>query len=248
MTNIRIFAIEDDPVFLTGLERMIEECGYALAGSAGRPEPLLNRLEQDAGSIDLVLMDINIRGSLNGIELAKKVKEYGVPVIFLSGYEDPQTYQAAQEASPFGYLVKPVRKITLQSAIDSAILRFGEPSLAAEAFRLWQENELLNDALFVKVGDRYIKVFISDIHFVEAEGNYIIIHTRENRYAVKMSLKQFKHRLSARRFIQVHRRYLVQLTRIDSVNLSASELETAGRKLSIGASYKSELMDRLNKL
>ncbi|MCB9348897.1 MAG: LytTR family transcriptional regulator, partial [Lewinellaceae bacterium] len=135
-----------------------------------------------------------------------------------------------------------------QSAIDSALMHSGDPHLTAEVFRLWQENELLNDTLFVKGVDKLIKLFISDIGLVEAEGNYIIIHTRHNRFAVKMSLRQIKQRLSIRRFIQVHRKYLAQLTHIESINLSNNEVEVGGHKIPIGASYKSQLLERLNKL
>ena len=244
MQSIRIFVVEDDPIYILDLERILEECGHAFVGQADNAEDALNKLAREA--VDLVLMDINIKGNVNGVELAQSVVEMGLPVIFLTAFEDEQTYQAAREASNHGYLVKPVNKFTLQAVVESAILRYEDSNLAVEVFRLWQENELLSNALFIKSVDKLVKILISDICIVEADGNYSVIYTDNRKFAVKEPLKRIKQRLSARRFIQVHRSYLVQLPLIESISLANSELEIVGRRLPIGARYKNQLLGRLN--
>lgn len=246
MQSIRIFVVEDDPIYILDLERILEECGYAFVGHADNAGDALNKLAPEAA--DLVLMDINIKGNVNGIELAKLVAEMGLPIVFLTAFEDEQTYQAAREASTHGYLVKPVNKYTLQTVVESVILRYEDPNLAVEVFRLWQENELLSNALFIKSVDKLVKILISDICIIEADGNYSLIYTDNRKFAVKEPLKRIKQRLSTRRFIQIHRSYLVQLPLIESISLANNELEIAGQRLPIGTRYKSQLLALLNML
>lgn len=245
MTNVKIYLVEDDPIVALDIERMLNEIGYLLVGTSDNAnEAIKNIAKMD---VDLVLMDINIKGRMNGIEVAKKVVEMEIPVIFLTGLEEPQVFQAAREVSSFGYLVKPVSRFTLQSNIDVALSSASNRIPLANSVSIVEEQKKLNDTFFFKSGDKYIKVRTSDILVVEANGNYSIIYTSKRKFAIKTPLKEMKLKLSSLLFVQVHRSCIVQLTEIESINITDMTISVNNREISIGKSYKAALLQKLNK-
>jgi len=245
MASINVFVIEDDPICAVGIERMLDELGYGFAGQAENAENALEAINKQ--DVDLALVDIQIKGQVNGIELAASIVSLGIPVIFLTSMEDEQAYNAARQVSTLGYLVKPVSKYTLQSALESALIQSASPVLTSAAFKMMQENNTLSETLFIRSVDRYVKVMAADILFVEADGNYSLIQTKERKFAVKVPLKEMKLRLSSLLFVQIHRSYLVQLTKIQSIDSSNLEIMINEQPIPIGKRFKQQLMERLNK-
>jgi DNA-binding LytR/AlgR family response regulator len=245
MPNTKVLIVEDDPVFAIDIERMLDELGYSMAGPAEHANKALDIVSSN--SIDIALVDIQIKGRINGIELAAELVKLGIPVIFLTALADDQAFNAARQASTSGYLVKPVSKYTLQSALEAAMIQSGSPALTSAAFKMMEENKMLSDTFFIKSVDRYVKVRNSEILMVEADGNYSVIYTKEKKFAVKVSLKEMKLRLSRLLFVQVHRSYLVQLTKIESIDATRLEIRIHNRPIPVGKRYKQALMERLNK-
>ena len=245
MPGVKIYLVEDDPITLLDMERMLDEMGYQLAGAAADADTALKEIAQR--NIDLVLMDINIKGRLNGIEAAKLVIDMDIPVIFLTGLEERQVFQAARAVSMYGYLVKPVNQLTLQSSIDSVIIQTQKHHVPSRAINTFQEQKYLSETFFFKSADKYIRTPISDILIVQADGNYSIVYTSKRKFAVKSPLKEMKLKLSSLLFVQVHRSYIVQIPKIDSIDAANLTININGMDVPIGKSYRAELMDRLNK-
>ena len=246
MDRIKIMVVEDDPAYLLDLERIIEELDYELVTATGNSSQALRAIESQ--KIDLVLMDINIKGPLNGIELAREVGQQGIPVIFLTVFDDQQTYHSARQTLPFGYMVKPVHKLNLQSAVDSLMIRRGDPVISSELFRLWRDDAVNYNNLFIKNQHKLVRLELSDIYLVEAEGNYCVLYTRDRKYAVKLSLRRIRQKLSGRRFKQIHRNYIVQVSKITELDLREGTVVILDRVLPIGHSFKTRFPAELNKL
>lgn len=125
LTSVRgdtpnILIAEDEDLLALDLERTLGELGYRVAevaASGARAIDLTGETKPD-----LVLMDIALKGSIDGIEAAHKIRErYRVPVIFLTANTNSQTVSRANEAAPYGYLVKPWRPKELDATIRVAL-------------------------------------------------------------------------------------------------------------------------------
>jgi diguanylate cyclase (GGDEF)-like protein len=119
----RILVVEDERIIARDICQTLEEMGYGCATARSSNEALE---QADAYRPDLVLMDIQINGQLDGVEVATELKRrHQAPVVFLTGNTDEGTLQRAIRAEPDGYLAKPFTRATLRSAIEVAIQRRG---------------------------------------------------------------------------------------------------------------------------
>jgi signal transduction histidine kinase len=115
-----ILVVEDERVVAHDIAESLRKMGYDVVGTAASSEECLRHAAENRP--DLVLMDIRIEGSLDGIETAKRLRSrYGVPVIYLTAYADEETVARACETEPHGYILKPFRPGELRSMIEVAL-------------------------------------------------------------------------------------------------------------------------------
>lgn len=120
--NEKILVVEDESVVALSLCESLEHLGYQTVGPASRSEKALALAESEQP--DLVLMDIRIKGSVDGIDTAAiLVNRYDLPVIYLTAYTDDSTIARARNTKPYGYLVKPYEERELRSAVEIALYR-----------------------------------------------------------------------------------------------------------------------------
>jgi two-component system cell cycle sensor histidine kinase/response regulator CckA len=117
-----ILVVEDELVVAKDLQRTLSSLGYNVPTTAASAEDALRMASKRCP--DVVLMDIRIRGELDGIETASIFRSrFDVPVIFLTAYADAETVARAKAAEPHGYLLKPVKKEDLRSAVEIALYK-----------------------------------------------------------------------------------------------------------------------------
>jgi PAS domain S-box-containing protein len=118
----RIAVVEDEFVVALDMQRVIERAGHIIAGVFSSAEDLLARFAEVAP--DLVLMDIKLKGAMDGIEAARTIGElHEVPVVFLTAWADDSTIERALPTGPFGYVTKPFEERDLRSSIELALFR-----------------------------------------------------------------------------------------------------------------------------
>ena len=118
----RVFIVEDEIVIVRGLEMAIEGLGYSVCGFAFSGEEAMTAI--GAQRPDLILVDIHLRGEMDGIELADKIaSRFAIPVIYITAYSDREILERAKITDPSGYIVKPVRDRQLQVSIELALER-----------------------------------------------------------------------------------------------------------------------------
>jgi len=123
MKSDRILLVEDEGVVALDIEQRLTQLGYQVVGIADTAAIALRmaRTQQPA----LVLMDIRIRGELDGVDLARALTTADeVPVVFLTGNADEATLRRAIDAEPYGYVLKPFELRTLEAVIETALFRF----------------------------------------------------------------------------------------------------------------------------
>jgi|GEM_PF-990693 len=146
-----ILIVEDDPSLALTETIWLEREGYAVIHVAGGEEAIETVLADD-GKIELVLMDIELKGELNGVEAAKKILSCkDIPVIFLSSHSDKSIIKETEKVSPYGYIIKDTMELVLSTSVKTAIqiyrlrLELKEKSEELEQSGR-QFNELMNQA------------------------------------------------------------------------------------------------------
>lgn len=122
MPKIRILVVEDESLVARDIQNMLRSLGYEVTGVVASGEQALQKASADAP--DLVLMDIVLKGEIDGITAAEKLwEEFGIPVIYLTAYADDTTFERAKMTKPFGYLLKPFEERELQTTIEMALYK-----------------------------------------------------------------------------------------------------------------------------
>ena len=120
MSNERILVVEDDPAVAELIVRYLKRSGYEVAGCVASGEEAL--IEAARSRPHLALMDIGLRGDLDGVQTAERLQaRFDVPVVFLTGLADDATIKRSHGAEAFGYLLKPFRPDDLKTSIDLAL-------------------------------------------------------------------------------------------------------------------------------
>ena len=116
----KLLIVEDEPVVALDLRQELEEYGCEVTGLAESADAALISIEEDRP--DMVLMDIRIDGSMDGVQAARLIRHlYQVPVIFITSYADKDTLRRAAQELPYGYLTKPFRSKELQATLSVAL-------------------------------------------------------------------------------------------------------------------------------
>lgn len=122
MSQKSILIVEDEGVVARDVQNRLAAEGYAVAGWAVSGEEALAEVEKK--DPDLVLMDIHLRGSVDGIETAERIREtFDIPVVFVTAYADNETLHRAKVAGPFGFIVKPFSQRDLHTTIEIALYK-----------------------------------------------------------------------------------------------------------------------------
>jgi len=130
MDKVNILIVEDERITATHTKKILEKFGYQVTEMVGSGEEAISKAEDL--DVDLVLMDINLQGKMDGIEAAGIIRNrYGIPVIFISAYSDEETIQRAKLTEPSGFIVKeaievlnkPFDQNELQTTIEITLYR-----------------------------------------------------------------------------------------------------------------------------
>lgn len=246
MKNIRVLVVEDEPVIAADLEDRLTEMGFEVAKSCDTGEEALQFLQ--GGATDLVLMDIQLDGKLDGIETARKIRESNnLPIIFLTSNADEATFTRAKTTLPAAFLTKPFRGKDLKHAIELAISTHAVSATPPPETAGGSTAYLFNDRLFVKVKDRMIRVFFSDILWLEADDYYCKLIMAEKEILIGHTLKQMGEVLSGvPQFMRVHRSFIVNLSNVEE--FSEAYVYISKRQIPLSKTSKDELAARLQKI
>jgi len=239
MSKVKILVVEDEIVIADNICETLEDLGYEVFEPAINYTEALELLETEKP--DLAMLDIQLAGAKDGIDLAWKIKEsYDIPFIFLTSNADPRTVERAKKLTPPAYLVKPFVKDDLYTSIELALYNhYGEnipqPNQADEVPQI-----VIKDAIFVKNKNLFQKVRFDDILFIKAEHVYVELYVKNGKtHLIRNSMNTFCERLPEN-FFRVHRSYAINLDHLDTINSSYVIIQA--NEIPIGKNYRDELM------
>jgi AmiR/NasT family two-component response regulator len=136
--------VEDEFIEAADLKSRLERLGYSVLGIVGTGEDAIKKADELIP--DLILMDIMLKGDMNGIQAADQIMEKSdVPVIYLTAYYDSDTLEKAKKTAPYGYIIKPYEDMGLRSAIEMAV------------YNHHNEQRLKNSAKVLKFSSEMLK-------------------------------------------------------------------------------------------
>jgi DNA-binding NarL/FixJ family response regulator len=122
MTDGNVLIVEDELIIAREMEYRLKELGCAVIGIAETGREALQVLE--ITTPDLVLMDIGLKGNIDGVETAEEIgRRWSVPVIYVTAFGDENIVRRAQATGPSGYLVKPFSEEEFRSSVETALHR-----------------------------------------------------------------------------------------------------------------------------
>ncbi|MDX2172659.1 MAG: response regulator [Bacteroidota bacterium] len=238
MKKLSILIIEDNSFISEDIAGLLIDVGYEVSGQAYDYEEAIDLLKTKKP--DLVLLDINLESDKNGIDIANHInKNEQLPFIYITSHSDTSTLKKINETNPYGYLLKPFDDKALQANIELAWHKFNN-----EHKELIQKK--LSDSIFVKVKQSLVKITINDINYAEAYDNYCYIKTASQKYLVSQTLKSVEEKLMDSGFLRVHRGYLINVTKIQSVTENVVFVDDV--PIPVGRSFKDDLLSLLNTL
>ncbi len=120
-TSPRVLVVEDERIVAAALQKQLQQLGYEVPALAYAGEEAV-RLAKELRP-DLVLMDVQLEGELDGVEAAARVRGLGIPVIYLTAYSNRDTLERAKVTEPYGYILKPYEDRELHVVVETALYK-----------------------------------------------------------------------------------------------------------------------------
>lgn len=245
----KILIVEDEFPIALDIQMRLENNGYEVIDIVNSYEACLLQIAEK--NPDLILLDIQLNQDKSGIDIAFKIHEnFSKPVVFVTASSDKATMGKAFETMPGGFVIKPFKDETLYSAIELALVQ-------AEAMRKQkQQIEYLKNQespkntgtdtqpILVKYKDKFERISVADITYLEAADNYTLVHSLKRKYIIHSFLKDFDNILSLDKFIRVHKSYVVNLDAIQGFVGNVLYLHDK-IEIPVSRTYRSELLSRI---
>ena len=249
MAKINVLVVEDESIVSKDIQHSLKKLGYSLVGAASTGEKAIELAKSTMP--DIILMDIMLKGEMNGIEAADEIrKTCSIPVIFLTAYADESTLSKAKITEPYGYILKPFKEIDLHTTIEMAIYKHGrEQEVVKERDLLFSlvenKDSTQKGFIFVKSNSKLVKLKSEDIYYIEALKDYVVIHTPDARYTIHSTMKDIDAKMGKDEFVRVHRSFIVRMDKIATIEYPNLTLEDMDKQIPIGGSYRDDLNNQI---
>ncbi|MEQ6124377.1 LytTR family DNA-binding domain-containing protein [Pseudotenacibaculum sp. MALMAid0570] len=224
--------VDDEPPAIRLLEKYVGKVGFLkLEKTFNKSLQALSFLENNP--VDLVFLDIQMP-EITGIQLSKIINKK-THIIFTTAY--PEFALESYDVSAIDYLLKPIEFERFYKAVKKLLPKENESVIE-------KSNE--KEYIFFKTDgkNKFAKVFLKDILFVQGLKNYVAIQQNSSEIITYNTLKNLKEMLPKKNFIQIHKSYIVSIKHIDSIENDAIWIQD--KQLPIGNTYRKEFFEKIN--
>jgi DNA-binding LytR/AlgR family response regulator len=213
----KILIVEDEILVATDIGESLESLGYNVQNIVDTGLKAIQAVETELP--DLILMDINLKGEMTGIEAAKIItQKHDVPIIYLTANADIDTVNQAKVALPYGYIIKPFTDIELQTNIEIAIFKFSSDlklKFESEQFNTFFDlKDHTKNQIIVHANQGLEKINIDDVYYVEKDDEQTIIHMMDDEVTTKKPFSELIEVLPKKSFIQVSDQFIINSSKV----------------------------------
>jgi DNA-binding LytR/AlgR family response regulator len=233
----RCLIVDDEPLARALIRGHVEKLeNFEIVAECGDAMKALNILREK--QVDLIFMDIQMP-QITGIEFLKTLK-HTPKVIITTAYREYAL--EGFELDVVDYLLKP---ITFERFLKS-VNKFYQtnPDEVQLVSRASSEKIADESFVYVKENKKIIKVYLSEIKYIEGLSEYVQIHTDKRKIITKTSMTQMEEKLLSENFLRIHKSYIVSVSKIEA--FTANTIEINGKELPIGRSFKNAVLNVLN--
>jgi DNA-binding LytR/AlgR family response regulator len=237
MEKIKVLIVEDALLVAQDLKSTLETHGFEVTDTLTTGEEAIKKASSDVP--DLILMDIQLAGELDGISTVEKIHSLNkIPVIYLSDHEDEITVQRAKKTFPAGYLSKPFRANEVLRTLELAFQN------------TYKNNEniksKLTDRIFIRTENQTSEMIAyADILYLEADRAYSYVITLHKKYTLSNNMKNIFEQFESPDFIRVHRSFVINVNKITGIEGNMIKLGD-DKQVQMSSNYKEDLMSRIN--
>ncbi len=234
--------VEDEMIIGANISLQLSKLGYEVTGIESRGEEAISHVKQNRP--DIVLMDIQLKGELDGIDTVIKIQqEIDMPVIYLTANADGENFERAKSTNPYAFISKPFKKLDLQNAIELTMGRLDKKKSGSKEQAPCISPFIQSDSIYVRRNERMIKIMIQDIYYFEADRNYCKIFAKNKECLLVMTLKEINDRLPPEHFLRIHRSFIINLSHVDEV--AGTHVVIHKKAIPLSKTLRGELMNRL---
>jgi len=248
MEQVKILIVEDELIIAKPMQMALEKKGYKVPFIATSGDQALEVIKNDRP--DLVLMDIHLKGKIDGITTAKMINRlYPLPIIYITQLDSEEIFRTAKETFPKNYITKPFGNEALFRAIELAIQQPENSQLNSSFYN--QIESKVSDGVFVLSTNSkfHRKIFLKDILYIQSMGAYTNIYIERkteienNKINVALSSNHVIELLAFPALIRVHNSCYVNIQKIDK--LQDSKIFIQGIEIQVSKTFKNALIKRL---
>jgi DNA-binding LytR/AlgR family response regulator len=245
MDKVKILIVEDEMIIGANISMQLTNLGYRVTGIIPRGEEVIAHVQENKP--DILLIDINLKGSMDGIEMATQLQRIiEIPIIYLTANADEATFNRAKSTKPYAFISKPFKQLDLQRAVELTINRMGETGGELATENPEEPAFILNDRIFVRHKEKMIKIMLADIFYIEADRNYSHLFTKEKDYVLAITLKTIEEKLPSKLFLRVHRSFVINVTHVEEV--TEGQVKIGQQAIPLGAGMREVLLKSMRTL
>jgi DNA-binding LytR/AlgR family response regulator len=233
----RCLIVDDEPLARVLIRGHVEKLeNFEIVAECGDAMKALNVLREK--QVDLIFMDIQMP-QITGIEFLKTLK-HAPKVIITTAYREYAL--EGFELDVVDYLLKP---ITFERFLKS-VNKFYQMNQEEIQVVAGSSGDKTNDEsyIYVKENKKIVKVYLSEIWYIEGLSEYIQIYTNKRKIITKTSMALMEEKLPAGKFLRIHKSFIVSVLKIEA--FTANTIEIQGKELPIGRSFKNAVLNALN--
>lgn len=248
MSGLNVLIADLEPIPSKDLELNLKQLGHRVCAMVNSEEDFKREIKSKTP--DLIFFDPRLELTKPFSSLLTENFSSNRPAVIAlcSSPLDATILWWIKENSPESYLCKPGKKSELEAAIALATSLNSKLSDLEQKTQLYLDlSTMINggDSFFIKHKSQHRKVAHSDIIYVEALKDYVVINTAAKRYTIHSTMKDLERKLPKSKFIRVHRSFIVNREHIAYVDYSEVGIQNSDKVVPIGGSYREDLQARL---
>jgi DNA-binding LytR/AlgR family response regulator len=240
MRKTNLLIVEDDMDFAERISEILTKLDCQFSKVNYKDALLFEKSLKGSTKVDFDIVVMPIEASENNA-LVHFFKSEQLPVLFLSDVNSTNTLAEKDNHTIFGYVLEPIVASNLGSSLENVLRKLGDNKTTEQT----EATLIVGSNLFVKKKNLLCKIPVKSITYIESDKNYCTVVANQEKYVLKISLSKFIQHFSKQEFLQVHKRYVVQIDEIETIDLTNLVIQLPSITLPIGRVYKNQLIDAL---